>query len=210
LLTDEQVPAGDYNWVRLTLSEESGDLFAMRGDTGPFSIRVPSGFQTGLKLVSGFTIPAGGKADFTIDFDVRKSLVDPQGNPQADYFLKPALRLIDNVEAGSITGTVNASTIIATECADSQTYSGLVYVYEGNDVTPSDFGSDAAPLVAAPVSDNNSPGTYIYKAAFLSEGAYTISYSCTMDDNEVDEDLTYVGTRNVTVVADEETTANFE
>lgn len=158
-------------------------------DGGQKTLFVPSGAQTGLKLVSGFSVPEGGSANFTIDFDARKSIVNPQGG-QADYYLKPTLRLIDNSEAGTIVGTVDASTVIQTECADPSTYTGMVYVYQNSGVTPDDLGSGNEPLVAVPVSDEEDPGVYTYKAAFLAEGDYTVSYSCSTDDNEIDEDLT--------------------
>lgn len=206
LLNEEEVPAGEYEWIRLTLDVDNS--FVYEGDV-QYTLFVPSGAQTGLKLVSGFTVAQGGSTNFTIDFDARKSIVDPQGNV-ADYFLKPALRLIDNLEAGSIAGTVDASTVIQTECTDASTYSGMVYVFEGADATPDDLGSENEALVAVPVSDEDNLGTYTYKAAFLSAGEYTVSYSCDTDDNEVDEELTFVGTQNVTVEAEVEATANFE
>ncbi|MFE8071377.1 DUF4382 domain-containing protein [Marinobacteraceae bacterium S3BR75-40.1] len=211
LLGDEEVEAGEYNWVRLELSQESGALYAEEETGGQVTLFVPSGFQSGLKLVSGFTVPAGGDADFTIDFDVRKSIVNPQGNnAKGDYYLKPALRLIDNTEAGTLTGTVDASTIIQTECEDAQTYSGLVYVHAGSDATPDDLGSDNEPIVTAPVKYNEADGTYSYTASFVTAGDYTVSYSCDVDDVETDEDLSFVGTQNATVNADETTEVNFQ
>ncbi len=214
LLNDEEVPAGEYNWVRLYISTEPGELTAVDMNGGVHDLYIPSGAQTGLKLVRGFTVPAGGDADFTIDFDVRKSIVDPQGsNPSgAEYFLKPALRLIDNVEAGTISGTVDG-TLIAEACADAATFDGGVYVHTGADQVPDDLGSTNEPLVVAPVAFDGT--AYAYTAAFISAGNYTVSYTCDLDTREdangelVDEELTFYGTQNVTVVADTTTTADF-
>ena len=49
-----------------------GDSY-VRLETGgeECEMRVPSGDQTGLKLVRGFTVGAGTITDFTIDFDLR-------------------------------------------------------------------------------------------------------------------------------------------
>ncbi|WP_372971016.1 DUF4382 domain-containing protein [Marinobacter sp.] len=47
-------------------------------------------------LLTDQELPAGGSASFTIDFDVRKSLINPPG--LENYLLKPVLRLVDNTE----------------------------------------------------------------------------------------------------------------
>ncbi|MFL1456196.1 DUF4382 domain-containing protein [Marinobacter sp. GN3S48] len=209
LITDEEVVAGNYTQLRLIVDTENSFVTLVDNPDAPLTLAVPSGEQSGLKLQGEFVVAADTSTDFTIDFDVQKAIVNPAGQALADYMLRPALRLVNNLEVGSIAGTVDASTVIQTECADN-TYSGMVYVYEGSDATPDDLGSENEPLVAVPVSDEDNPGTYTYKAAFLTEGNYTVSYSCSADDNEVDEDLTFVDPQDVTVEADTETTADFE
>lgn len=210
LLGDEEVQAGAYNWVRLELSEESGDLYVMEDTGGQVDLTIPSGFQTGLKLVSGFTVPAGGSADFTIDFDVRKSVVDPEG--LTGYLLKPALRLIDNAEAGTIAGTVDESTLVSAECASAQDYAGLVYVYQGSDASPAQLGAEEGePLVTAPVRFDSEQSAYSFTAAFIAAGDYTVSYSCDTDDPETTtETVNFHNTQNVTVEADATTEVTFE
>ena len=161
---------------------------------------------------SGFTVPAGGEVSFTIDFDVRKSLVNPVG--QDSYRLKPVLRLVDNSEVGTIEGTV-AGELITQECGDAMTpeFAGNVYVHEGADAVPDDIGSENEPLVVAPVDEN---GTYTYTAAFIPAGEYTVSYTCGDDliENDQgepsDDDINFNGAQNVTVVASETSTADFE
>ena len=64
--------------------------------------------QSGLKLNRGFDVPAGGSADFTIDFDLHKS-VHMTGS--GSYMLRPTLRMVDNIMVGSISGTVGASLV---------------------------------------------------------------------------------------------------
>jgi hypothetical protein len=63
-------------------------------------LQVPSGSETGLKLVSGFTVPASGVVDYTIDFDLRQAIICPAGQSPA-CVLKPVERLIDNTAVGS-------------------------------------------------------------------------------------------------------------
>lgn len=209
LITDEEVVAGNYTQLRLIVDTENSFVTLVDNPDAPLTLAVPSGEQSGLKLQGEFVVAADTSTDFTIDFDVQKAIVNPAGQALADYMLRPSLRLVNNLEVGSIAGTVDASTVIQTQCADG-TYSGMVYVYEGSGATPDDLGSENEPLVAVPVSDEDNPGTFTYKAAFLTEGNYTVSYSCSADDNETDEDLTFVGTQSVTVEAETETPADFE
>lgn len=206
LITDEEVPAGSYNWMRIELGDDNTILL---DDGSSHILTTPSarGVQT-----SGFTVPAGGEVSFTIDFDVRKSLVDPVG--QEGYRLKPVLRLVDNSEVGTIEGTV-AGELISQECGDALTpeFAGNVYVHEGAGVEPDDIGSGNEPLVAVPVKDN---GNYTYTAAFIPAGDYTVSYTCGDDviedaeEEPSDDDINFVGAQPVTVVADETATADFE
>ncbi len=151
LITDQEVPAGEYSQIRLIVNTENS--FVKRSDTGDteFSLAVPSGEQSGLKLQGDFIVAADTSTSFTIDFDVRKAVVDPQGNALADFMLRPALRLVNNLEVGSIAGAVD-ETVISVQCADSTIYDGMVYVYQGSGATTGDLGSENEPLLTAPVA----------------------------------------------------------
>lgn len=208
LLDNYTMPAGEYDWVRLELSTEENALYVIDDLGGTVGLTIPSGFQTGLKLNTGFVIPQGGDANFTIDFDLRKSVTKPNG--QADYFLKPSLRLIDNASVGILSGEVS-STLIQNECANSAEFAGLVYVFTGSDVTPDDYDeSTPNALSAGKVSLDDESGNYTFTVPFLSSGNYTIAYSCTIDDTLLDETLTFVQAQNVTITTDTTTNASFE
>lgn len=206
LLDDQELPAGEYEWIRLKLGDES--TFSVIDDNGGTNgLFVPSGDQRGLQT-SGFTVPAGGSASFTIDFDVRKSLINPPGLNR--YLLKPVLRLVDNSSVGTIEGTVG-QTLLAT-CADTNSYAGGAYIFTGSDVTPDDLGSENEPLVVAPVDTQT--GEYDYTASFLPAGDYTVAYTCDMDErqdedgNMVDEDLNFTAGVNAQVIEGETTTVD--
>jgi len=85
LLFDYELPAGYYQWMRLGVSALLGadggvddtDLagtecvgdesyLVMNSGESRHNLYIPSGAETGLKLIGGFTVPAGGSADFTI------------------------------------------------------------------------------------------------------------------------------------------------
>lgn len=206
LLTDRELPAGDYEWIRLKLGDES--TFSVVDDNGGTNdLFIPSGNTRGLQT-SGFVVPAGGSASFTIDFDVRKSLVNPPG--LESYLLKPVLRLVDNAEVGTIKGTIG-QTLLST-CENTGAYAGGVYIFEGTDVTPDDLGSENEPLVVAPVDTET--GDYDYTAAFLPAGGYTVAYTCDMDErqdedgNMIDEELEFSPSVNAEVIEGEVTTVD--
>jgi len=206
LLENEEVPAGDYEWVRLHVNAVNGqmDSFIEFEDGGQHSLFVPSGAQSGLKLVSGFIVPANGSADFTIDFDLRKSIANPQ-SPTVDYILKPALRLVNNVEVGSITGIVDSTWASDADCAPA------VYVYEGHDAVTGSEGSDNAPVTSALVDLNNETGDYEYTVGFLTEGDFTAAFTCEADQDEPEEenDIDFLQTQNTSVTANEATELDF-
>ncbi len=148
LLDSYTLPAGHYSWIRLMVDTADPHRFLHRRvGRHAHELTIPSGMQTGLKLNRGFDVPAGGSADFTIDFDLRKS-VHVTGT--GDYMLRPTLRMVDNVMVGSISGTVDAL-LVPGGCTPA------VYVFAGSSVTPDDIDGIAAdPVTTASVKLDNS------------------------------------------------------
>jgi len=111
-----QVPAGHYSQIRLKLA--SGSNVVVDGATHPLT--VPSGMQSGYKLVGGFDVPAGGIIDLTLDFDAARSIVL---TGSGTYILKPTARVIPTVSAGAIAGHVSpdsvSTTVYAIQAADT-------------------------------------------------------------------------------------------
>ncbi|MDX1598262.1 MAG: DUF4382 domain-containing protein, partial [Marinobacter sp.] len=92
LITDQEVLAGNYTQLRLIVDTDNSFVkLKSTGDT-EYSLAVPSGEQSGLKLQGNFLVAADTSTDFTIDFDVQKAVVNPAGQALADYMLRPALR----------------------------------------------------------------------------------------------------------------------
>lgn len=208
LISDYELPAGEYQWLRLMVSAEFDNVvdsyIEIRGSQ--HELYVPSGSQTGLKLNSGFVVPQGSVANYTIDFDLRKSVVEPNGQP--GYFLKPSLRMVNNIQVGSVAGTID-SAIIAGQCEG--TALGAVYVFSGDNIAVDDVdGAVAEPLASGLVSVDEQ-GAYVYRIGFLEAGDYTISYTCdaALDDPEADDALDFFGTQNIDVTAGATTTVNF-
>lgn len=204
LLQGKTLTSGHYEWLRLKVvsDQASTDSYIELPNGQQYPLYVPSGNQTGLKLVSGFDVPAGGTASFTIDFDLRKSVVKPSGS--SAYKLKPALRLLDNNQVGVIDGTV-ASGLITQGCVPA------VYLFEGASVTPDDVDGVALDPIASAAVKANTSGGYDYRIGFVAAGSYTLSFTCqaALDDPELNDALSFSGTQNVTVTAGQVITANF-
>jgi hypothetical protein len=217
LLENVVLNAGKYNWIRLDVDADLGvlDSIVELDDGSVQSLYIPSGSQTGLKLNTGFTILAGGSSNFVIDFDLRKSVNDPQGFP--DYRLIPSLRLIDLSESGSIVGTVEPSLLTAEGCTgDVNTGDGFaVYVYEGGAGTiVGEEGSAAAPLTSTGISYNGDTAMWEYIVGFVAPGVYTVAFTCQAADDspEVSDDGTeFVESSDspTTVVTDQSSTVDF-
>lgn len=215
LLGDTTVSAGNYQWLRLILDPAAGSSYVI-DDSGQHDLIIPSGAQTGLKLVRGFTMPAGGRADFTIDFLLHESIIAPPGQ-SPDYLMKPVLRMTNNVETGTIAGqflTPSAAPV----CGGT---APTMYLFEGAGVTPDDLynpldgapdtAPDVNPLVTATAVMNS---VYEYRFSFVQAGSYTVAFTCDADDPAVDEHATtpllfIAHPEPVTVTAGQTSTADF-
>lgn len=196
LLDNETMPAGKYQWVRLKVDTQGlNDSYIIMADGASYELSIPSGSESGLKLVQGFTLPENGSADFTIDFDVRKSMVENNNG----YSLKPALRLVDNVKIGHISGSVASEQL--TNCAAPS-----VYAYEGADVTPVEEGDASTAVVASSLVDDQNQ----YEIGYLLAGVYTLAFTCDADTAESGDTVNFSETQNVTVVVDTTVTADFQ
>lgn len=205
LLSDELLPAGEYEWIRLKVNagREGSDSFIELDDGSVHPLFIPSGNQTGLKLNRGFTIGAGSTHNFTIDFDLRKSVIHPPGLGDP-YLLKPVLRLVDNLQVGTIDGTV-ATALIVDGCAPA------VYLYPGTDIVPDDLGSATPPLASTAVNLDEDTGDFRFRLGFVPAGPYTLAFTCAADedDAEIDDVIELAPAMNATVTTGQTTTVEF-
>src|SRR5688572_16503987 len=202
LLSDELLPAGEYESIRLKVNagRQASDSFIELDDGSIHPLFIPSGNQTGLKLIRGFVIGAGSTHNFTIDFDLRKSVIYPPGLGEP-YLLKPVLRMVNNLEVGTIDGTVAAG-LVVDGCVPA------VYLFTGADVVPDDLGSATPPLASTAVNLDNTTGAYKFKLAFVPAGAHTLAFTCAADKDaaDVDDVIVFSAPINVTVTAGTTTT----
>ncbi|HSC47830.1 MAG TPA: DUF4382 domain-containing protein [Gammaproteobacteria bacterium] len=206
LLSGVSLSPGNYQWIRLMVDMSNSSITLSDGTVHPLTI--PSGDQTGLKLVSGFTAGAGDMLNFTIDFNLRQAITLASGN----YILKPALRLINNLQVGQISGSAAATLTIGGLAISDPLCSPAAYIYAGSNVTPVDINttSSVQPLETASLALNSTTGSYDYTAAFLVGGAYTVALTCAANDNPATVDvLGFSAAKNVTVTANSTATVDF-
>lgn len=187
LINGVNVPVGRYLWLRLMLRAEqnlqSGSYIRLL-DGRQFPLYIPSGSETGLKLVRGFTVAQGSITRLLIDFDLRKSLVAPPGQ-QPNWFLKPALRLIDELQVGTVSGTIDVPALAAATGATATACKAGIYAYAGANATPDDMDGKSTdgpdPIVYFPVTPAAGSTTATYSIPLLEVGAYTIAATCQFD-----------------------------
>lgn len=223
VIDGEIVPAGEYAWMRIYF-DESLSFIQLESDGSMYPLVIPSGDQTGFKLVQGFTVPVNGSVSYMLDFDVRQSVVEPPGiaGPNGEprtFLLKPAVRIMNVEETGGVEGVVDASLVDVNNerCVTGELTGNAVYVFEGLDATLDDVADEetdetAGPLVSDIVEMNNETGAFEYHLMFLLPGPYTLAFTCSAGaDGATDADFPapsdsgfdFDATINVEVVSDE-------
>jgi hypothetical protein len=213
LVNGASVPAGSYEWIRLMLDTSAGKNYVLVCSDGTttcaspdqVALTIPSGAQTGLKVVRGFTMPVNGAIHLVIDFNVNSSIV-PIPN-SASWHMKPTLRVVETDTVGSIAGTISAATMATasfatTACSTSTDPMNLptVYVYATQsattNVTPDDiFNTDPAqpvqPIVTQVTTYNAADGSASFDIQWLASDSgynnYTVAFTCDPDDLDADE-----------------------
>ena len=108
LLTDEIIPAGNLEQIRLVLGEDN--TVVVEGDSGEpetYPLSTPSAQQSGLKLKIEEELQAGFTYTFILDWDVNRSVIKA-GN-SGNYNLRPVINVIAEISSGSITGVVQGN-----------------------------------------------------------------------------------------------------
>lgn len=145
------VPIGQYTQIRLKIVDAEVVV-----DAQSYPVTVPSGAQSGLKLITQFIITEGSSIELVVDFDVNRSIITT-GPPSApkSYKLRPTLRVISSAVTGSISGRVT-----------NPQHLPVAYALAGSDTVTS-------------TSIDQNTGEFML--AFLPDGSYTVSLRDTME-----------------------------
>ena len=194
ILGNAEVEAGEYQWMRLGIDAvmggsggvnddgtdacADGASYMVMKDESLHNLYVPSSAQNGLKLVGGFTVPVNGSASFTAEWDLMRSITAPQGL-DPDVVMKPVIRLVNNVEVGTLTG------LVATELATAAACDPSVYVFDA-DPESEEFDPNDAVATAMVYERTNDDGSveWHYTVGFLLAGDYEAAFTCNGTDFE--------------------------
>ena len=115
ILGEDQLEAGFYQQIRLIIGETPDDKLNIMDETHPFAnyilfkdgtsenLKIPSGFQTGVKLVHNFEVVADRFIQLILDFEACKSVVET-GNGK--FILKPTIKVIGTLNKTEVYGKV--------------------------------------------------------------------------------------------------------
>jgi hypothetical protein len=119
-LGQASLAAGHYTQLRLIIgsSPDSGlNIFSQAhpfanyvidlDDNESHELKVPSGPQTGLKVVNGFDINENQTTELILDFDAMRSVVKADASGQ--YLLKPTVKVLETAVNAIVSGTVTAT-----------------------------------------------------------------------------------------------------
>ena len=148
-LLDIEIPAGEYDLLRLYVDEAS--LKVKDGES--YTVKVPGGRQTGIKIFisPGLVVEGGLTTEMILDFDLSNSFV-MQGNMNSPagikgFHFKPVIRAVNNSKAGRLEGkvtnkdgvkikeasvTVRQDTVVATAVADTMGYYAILGLSSGS------------------------------------------------------------------------------
>jgi len=107
LLSDEIIPSGWMEQIRLVLSENN--TLKLKGQEDLITLKTPSAQQSGLKIKLNQELDPGFSYTFILDWDVQRSVVEAGNSGQ--YILKPVIRANAEVNSGSVSGIVVADLI---------------------------------------------------------------------------------------------------
>jgi len=114
------VLSGKYTQLRLIIGDDHeveenkfgephqyANYIILKGNSGDQQkeLTVPSGTQTGIKLVSPFTVPPGETTELVLDFDADRSVV--KAGLSENWLLKPTIRLLNKTNQVTVSGQVS-------------------------------------------------------------------------------------------------------
>lgn len=208
LVPDLPVEAGNYTEVRLLVDSAPMTSFVELIAGGVMPLTIPSGSSSGLKLKGDFMLSPGRATTMIADFDLLQSL---KINGGGNYRLDPVIRLINAADAGHIRGMVDPTLLLDPSCSDFDVNShNSVYVFAGHnanvediDLDPGGGPDEATPVTTASIQLDIATGKYLYEAAYLPAGDYTIALTCNADAEDLDsdaDDLKFFNIQNVSVL----------
>lgn len=166
-----ELAAGHYTQMRLIIGDTPDDGINILSELHPYAnyiiqsdnevheLKIPSGYNTGIKIVHGFDINEGEITELILDFDASKSIV--KAGKSGKWLLKPTIKVIGTQENSIVSG-------IITDAVSSELLEGVLVtaqIYNPDAVDK----KDEVVIEASTITDEN--GEY---KLFLLPGTYNI------------------------------------
>lgn len=145
VIGSKELEEGTYSQIRLVLSQDGHSVVV---DGNEYSMKVPSGPQTGIKLNVNAEIKPDIEYTLLLDFEASESVV--KAGQSGKYLLKPVIRAKEKAITGNIAGTVNPA-----------------------DAKPVVYAIDNSDTMATTVADTSSGD---FKLIGLEDGTYDVSF----------------------------------
>jgi hypothetical protein len=171
-----ELEAGHYTQLRMKVGEQPDDGINFLGirhssygdEYGNYVIdnsdvchelKMPSGYQSGVKVVCGFDINANQTTELVLDFDASRSIVEAGSSD--NLLLKPTIKVLRTEECAIIDGTVTDG---------AYGLPGVLVSVQSFDPEPaSDDDKDRVVVQASTITDEN--GSYVI---FIAPGTYSL------------------------------------
>jgi hypothetical protein len=140
ILGENELEVGTYHQIRLIIgktaeSENNIDgvphpyanyVVLNNGDGSYVPLKIPSGYQTGVKLVHNFEVEDDGFVELVLDFEACKSVVE---TGSGKYILKPTIKVIEPAQKslvyGEVTDNIDSAIHITGALVSAQISEGL-------------------------------------------------------------------------------------
>jgi hypothetical protein len=162
--------SGDYTQMRLIIGDTPDSGINILSESHPYAnyiidefnvyheLKIPSGYQTGVKIVQGFSININQTTELILDFDASRSIV--KAGSSGKWLLKPTIKVLNTDDYAVVSGLITDSNVILLE--------GVLVTAQIYNPSASD-PKDRVTVRASTLTDQN--GNY---AIFLKPGTYNI------------------------------------
>lgn len=181
---------------------DAGSYVRLENDEREHAIKIPSSrLRLGDFVVSEQAIQVADEPAYTIEFDLRRSLVQRgNANNNNGYIIKPHGVKVVSL-AGSISGTVSSELLNLGQCsvyvydANVTEYGDMFDVDDETYIEPEEAVTASAPLATVTVDLQGS-----YEIGFVQAGSYQVALTCgtDIDDNVQFDGLTIPSAGDIT------------
>lgn len=179
-LGQASLDAGHYTQLRLIIGSTPDTGLNIFSQAHPFAnyvvdlddneiheLKVPSGPQTGLKVVNGFDVNENQTTELILDFDAMRSVVKAGASGQ--YLLKPTVKVLETAVNAIVSGTVTDTPPVTDPPTDPAPLAGAFVTAQTVDPAAVD-ARDQVVIEAGTLADEN--GEY---TLFLAPGDYNLA-----------------------------------